>query len=412
MKRSCHNYILSCFFLIIIYRIYLNSWDYKFNNKIHDIISDLETISQVASDYNIFLYVFQEGILNSLIKSNLRSDGSVIYDMPILLAVDSKYFKGIDYNEFLTRLRTALFMTYAAYNHGSPIANEIGENCVVGFVLQRTAVVYLLILYPREDFWWYGNLQNDQKFHSKLKILNSSQNNTWRILTQEGALDKFQGTLMKINGIYRNYLYPRNIIKFIKNIKHSKFIECNHTNARIFKNRYKSETSVKARRFRHQSRKLLFKTKVVLDNLSIPFWLSSGTCLGYLRQCDIISYSQDVDIGVFVKDFNYQIIADMHAHHLYLKHWFGELEDSLELSFVDQQSTLKLDIFFFYVEGDTYWNGGTQIRFRKILSLLDFISWSKSESTLRHEDLYFGQLRSKLDYTNKTMGLEKQSFKC
>ncbi|XP_073993833.1 ribitol-5-phosphate transferase FKTN-like isoform X4 [Rhodnius prolixus] len=213
-----------------------------------------------------------------------------------------------------------------------------------------------------QDFWWYGNLQNDQKFHSKLKILNSSQNNTWRILTQEGALDKFQGTLMKINGIYRNYLYPRNIIKFIKNIKHSKFIECNHTNARIFKNRYKSETSVKARRFRHQSRKLLFKTKVVLDNLSIPFWLSSGTCLGYLRQCDIISYSQDVDIGVFVKDFNYQIIADMHAHHLYLKHWFGELEDSLELSFVDQQSTLKLDIFFFYVEGDTYWNGGTQVK--------------------------------------------------
>lgn len=83
---------------------------------------------------------------------------------------------------------------------------------------------------------------------------------------------------------------------------------------------------------------------------------------GYLRQCDIISYSQDVDIGVFVKDFNYQIIADMHAHHLYLKHWFGELEDSLELSFVDQQSTLKLDIFFFYVEGDTYWNGGTQVK--------------------------------------------------
>lgn len=37
-----------------------------------------------------------------------------------------------------------------------------------------------------------------------------------------------------------------------------------------------------------------------------------------------------------------------------------QVEDSLELSF--QGNDVKLDIFFFYDEGDTVWNGGTQAK--------------------------------------------------
>jgi fukutin len=40
---------------------------------------------------------------------------------------------------------------------------------------------------------------------------------------------------------------------------------------------------------------------------------------------------------------------------------FGWLNDSLELSFKDKDG-LKLDIFFFYPEGENVWNGGTQAR--------------------------------------------------
>lgn len=364
MKILCHKYVFFCFILIIIYNIYLNFWIYRFNHEINDdIISDLETISQIASDHNMFFYVFDEDILNSVVNSELRSDGNFTNNMLILLAVDSKLFLNIHYDEFVTSLKAALFETYTCYNRKPSITNEICENCATGFILRRNALVYLFMLYTREDFWWYGGLQNDKKFYTVAKILNSSQSRlSSRILTQDGALDKFQGTLMKINGIYRNYIYPKNIIKFLNNLKYSKFIECNHTNAVIFKNLYKSDTSIQARRFRHRARKLLFKTKVVLDNLQIPFWLSSGTCLGYLRQCDIIPYSQDVDIGIFVKDFNYRIITDMRAHQLHLKHWFGELEDSLEFSFIDSKSNLKLDIFFFYDNGNAYWNGGTQLK--------------------------------------------------
>lgn len=38
----------------------------------------------------------------------------------------------------------------------------------------------------------------------------------------------------------------------------------------------------------------------------------------------------------------------------------GQVEDSLELSFV--RDGVKLDIFFFYEDGDLIWNGGTQAK--------------------------------------------------
>ena len=37
-----------------------------------------------------------------------------------------------------------------------------------------------------------------------------------------------------------------------------------------------------------------------------------------------------------------------------------QVEDSLELSFVSED--VKLDIFFFYEDGDIVWNGGTQAK--------------------------------------------------
>lgn len=41
--------------------------------------------------------------------------------------------------------------------------------------------------------------------------------------------------------------------------------------------------------------------------------------------------------------------------------YFGfQVEDSLELSFLSQD--VKLDIFFFYEDGDVVWNGGTQAK--------------------------------------------------
>jgi len=50
-----------------------------------------------------------------------------------------------------------------------------------------------------------------------------------------------------------------------------------------------------------------------------------------------------------------------HPRQVPLKHKFGKVEDSLELSFQGKDD-IKLDIFFFYEETDHMWNGGTQAK--------------------------------------------------
>ena len=45
-----------------------------------------------------------------------------------------------------------------------------------------------------------------------------------------------------------------------------------------------------------------------------------------------------------------------------------QVEDSLELSFLSDD--VKLDIFFFYADGDVVWNGGTQAKSGKKFKLI------------------------------------------
>ena len=40
------------------------------------------------------------------------------------------------------------------------------------------------------------------------------------------------------------------------------------------------------------------KTKKVFDRLKIPFFLSSGTCLGYFRENKFIDHDYDIDIRI------------------------------------------------------------------------------------------------------------------
>lgn len=81
---------------------------------------------------------------------------------------------------------------------------------------------------------------------------------------------------------------------------------------------------------------------------------------GFYRQCDIIPWSKDIDIGIFIEEYKPSIITEFEKRGLRLIAKFGKVSDSLELSFKEDE--VKLDVFFFYTEGATMWNGGTQVR--------------------------------------------------
>lgn len=153
---------------------------------------------------------------------------------------------------------------------------------------------------------------------------------------------------------------PNPMTPFLQKPEEVEFIECNKSRANAFHLKYGREDNEESNLFRTKATLLLSKVKRILDELSIPFWLSSGTALGYYRECDFIPYSRDVDIGIWIEDYNPKLIDAFSVNDLPLIHSFGKIDDSFELSFLDKD--IKLDIFFFYREQNHVWNGGTQAK--------------------------------------------------
>jgi phosphorylcholine metabolism protein LicD len=94
---------------------------------------------------------------------------------------------------------------------------------------------------------------------------------------------------------------------------------------------------------------ILRRTKDALDSLNIPFFLSSGTCLGYLREGAFIQHDYDIDIGIFEEDYTPEIINRMANEGLLLYRILGSVPTGYELSFrmngTDIGKDAKIDIF-------------------------------------------------------------------
>uniref|UniRef100_A0A3B3U783 Fukutin n=1 Tax=Poecilia latipinna TaxID=48699 RepID=A0A3B3U783_9TELE len=214
----------------------------------------------------------------------------------------------------------------------------------------------VVLLYERSGgYLWHGAL--------RLKATADPSFAPFRLLDygrHAGAYDRSAPELLLtvVDGL--DVRVPRNISRFLVQRQEARFLECRYHDARSFLQLYPDDSSAAAVEFRRKAKVLLRLAAQTLGRLDIPFWISSGTCLGWYRQCGVISYSRDVDIGIFISDFRPQITTAFRDAGMSLKHQFGKVEDSLELSFLGED--VKLDIFFFYRDGDVVWNGGTQAK--------------------------------------------------
>ncbi|XP_021331643.1 ribitol-5-phosphate transferase FKTN isoform X1 [Danio rerio] len=223
-------------------------------------------------------------------------------------------------------------------------------------------VVHVVVLYERSGkYLWHGPLR-----------LTASLDRTFAPFGKldyghhAGAYDRPELILTTLDGL--NVRIPKNFSGFLHEYSSSHFLECRSREAKAFFQLYPEDTSPEAVDFRMRAKSLLHLASRVLFTLRVPFWLSSGTCLGWYRQCNIIPYSKDVDVGIWIKDYRPDIIPAFQKAGLPLKHKFGKVEDSLELSF--QGNDVKLDIFFFYDDGDVVWNGGTQAKSGRKFNLM------------------------------------------
>ncbi|KAF0031796.1 hypothetical protein F2P81_016351 [Scophthalmus maximus] len=230
-----------------------------------------------------------------------------------------------------------------------------GEEIPLHFLLRLNGhVIQVVFLYERSgNYLWHGALRlrahADRSF-APFKMLDYGRH--------AGVYDRPQLVLTVLDGL--DVQVPHNISRFLSEQRHARFLECRYRDAHNFLQLFPDDSSAAAVDFRRKAKSLLHVAARTLALLDIPFWLSSGTCLGWFRQCGIISYSRDVDVGIFIRDFRWDIVAAFRNAGLSLKHKFGKVEDSLELSFVSDD--VKLDIFFFYEDGDIVWNGGTQAK--------------------------------------------------
>lgn len=82
----------------------------------------------------------------------------------------------------------------------------------------------------------------------------------------------------RVDGIWLHF--PHTIKEFLAQIPHAKFIECDYHRAQVFLNKNPQDNTEEAKQFLRKGRQLLSRGKEILDDLGVPFWLSSGTCLG------------------------------------------------------------------------------------------------------------------------------------
>eukprot|EP00064_Thunnus_orientalis_P024081 superscaffoldBa00009854_g24354 len=183
---------------------------------------------------------------------------------------------------------------------------------ITSFALHANLWKYdVVFLYERSgNYLWHGALRlkaNMDRSFAPFKLLDYGRH--------AGSYDRPELVLTVLDGL--DVRIPRNVSRFLSEQRHARFLECRYRDARNFLQLYPDDSSPDAVDFRQKVKSLLHLAARTLAHLNIPFWLSSGTCL-------------------------------------------VQVEDSLELSFLSDN--VKLDIFFFYEDGDVVWNGGTQAK--------------------------------------------------
>ncbi|XP_078674570.1 ribitol-5-phosphate transferase FKTN-like isoform X2 [Branchiostoma floridae x Branchiostoma belcheri] len=224
---------------------------------------------------------------------------------------------------------------------------------------RQDSIIHIVVLYERPGkFLWHAAVEPGNSSQKWTSLIGDRKIQFGKY---EGVYDNMEIVPTKLDGAKLNF--PKDPAAFLQQIPEARFQECNYEQARAFYTAYGSNLTARDVGFIRRAKSLLSKSKAVLDRIGVRFWIGGGTLLGWFRQCGIIPYTKDVDIGIWIKDYKDTLIPAFQAAGLSLRHKFGKMEDSFQLAF--RSENVKLDIFFFYEEGDTMWYGSTHGRTRE-----------------------------------------------
>ncbi|XP_044158426.1 fukutin-like [Bufo gargarizans] len=216
-----------------------------------------------------------------------------------------------------------------------------GTEIPLHYIFKMAAhTIHLVVFYERSgNYLWHGPLRLKRNMDRKFAPFRKLQFGQYA--GAYSSADLVQITVEKIQ-----VKIPRDPSLFLSEVSNARFLECRYKEARSFFKLYPDDTSLDGIEFRKKAKALLHMAASTLDSLGVAFWISSGTCLGWI----VSNWISGPDL-----------VPAFEKAGLPLKHRFGMVEDSLELSFLGRDD-VKLDIFFFYEEDDYMWNGGTQAK--------------------------------------------------
>lgn len=103
------------------------------------------------------------------------------------------------------------------------------------------------------------------------------------------------------------------------------------------------------------AREALRTATEVLGSLGVCYWLDCGTLLGLVREGGLLPHDQDVDLSTFDWKRSEEISDAMVAAGFKAYRTFGTPHHGYEQRFI--WHNVKLDVFYFYDEGETCWSG-------------------------------------------------------
>ncbi|XP_029942704.1 fukutin-like isoform X2 [Salarias fasciatus] len=183
------------------------------------------------------------------------------YDAGFLLAAEQRGFELMEFRGEDPRL--------ASFDSLS------GEEIPLHFLFRLHGfVIQVVFLYERSgNYLWHGALRlkagADRSF-APFTLLDYGRH--------AGAYDRPELVLTVLDGL--DVRVPRNVSHFLAQQRHAHFLECRYREARGFLQLYPDDASPPALEFRRKAKALLHLAARALARIHVPFWISSGTCLG------------------------------------------------------------------------------------------------------------------------------------
>ena len=141
---------------------------------------------------------------------------------------------------------------------------------------------------------------------------------------------------------------PMPIQQFLFDYNHSKFLECNFELSKM----HAKEIEKNMKKIKNVLKSLNYLTKT-LESMQKHYSLLEGTLLGWYRDCGVIPYTQDADIGLWIEEFEEKIIDKFIGNEkIRLLLSFGNPNDSYELRFTDD--FFQYDAFYLYKHNATH----------------------------------------------------------